>query len=223
MSPRAGTIDFCVCQDLATLTWMAQLAALELHPSLSLAKKLEQPTVIAFDLDPGPPASLLEACQVGLRVKALFEDFGLESFPKASGKGLQVYVPLNTKTSYDETKPFAQAIAKLFEAQTPKEVVARPFKKLRRGKVFLDWSQNHEKKTTVAAYSLRARERPIVVTPLRWAEVERAVKRKDASKLVLEAPAMVKRLAKEGDLFAPVLALKQKLPKLAALDAEATS
>jgi len=219
MSPRAGTIEFCMCGDLATLTWMAQLAALELHPSLSLARKLEQPTVIAFDLDPGPPAGLLDACRIGLRVRELFDDFGLESFPKASGKGLQVYVPLNSKTSYDETKPFAQAIAKLFEKQTPREVVSKPLKKLRRGKVFVDWSQNHEKKTTVAAYSLRAREQPIVVTPLRWEEVERAVKRKNADKLVLEFPAMVKRVEKEGDLFEPVLKLKQKLPKLEALGA----
>ena len=124
--PRAGEIDFCVCEDLPTLVWMAQLAALELHPSLSLAKKPERPTVLAFDLDPGPPADVVDCCRVALRLRELFGHFGLECFPKTSGsKGLQVYVPLNTTTSYDETKPFAHAIAQLLEKQTPDQVVSK--------------------------------------------------------------------------------------------------
>lgn len=216
---RAGEIDFCLCQDRATLTWLAQLAALELHPSLSKGRKMEQPTVIAFDLDPGEPAALLDACRVGLRVRDLFAEFGLESFPKTSGgKGLQVYVPLNTKVTYEQTSPFAKAVAQLLEKQTPDEVVSRMAKKLRRGKVLVDWSQNHQKKTTVAVYSMRARERPTASAPVEWAEVERAVKRNDADPLVLEGPELVKRVEKKGDLFEPVLKLKQRLPRLEKLD-----
>jgi bifunctional non-homologous end joining protein LigD len=212
---RAGEIDFCLCQDLATLTWLAQLAALELHPSLSLAKAIERPTVLAFDLDPGKPAALLECCRVALRVRELFGAFDIESFPKVSGgKGLQVYVPLNTSVTYDETSPFAKAVAQLLERETPKQVVSKMAKKQRRGKVFVDWSQNHQKKTTIAVYSLRARDRPTVSIPLRWKEVERAVKREDTDDLRFEIPAAIKRVDNEGDLFEPVLKLKQKLPKL---------
>jgi bifunctional non-homologous end joining protein LigD len=212
---RAGEIDFCLCENLATLTWMAQLAALELHPSLSKATRMEQPTVLAFDLDPGKPAALVECCQVAMRVRELFSAFGLESFPKVSGgKGLQVYVPLNTKVTYEQTSPFAKAVAQLLEKQTPKEVVFMMAKAQRRGKVFVDWSQNHQKKTTIAVYSLRAREEPTASMPLHWREVERAVKRGDADDLRFEIPAAIKRMEKEGDLFEPVLKLKQKLPAL---------
>jgi bifunctional non-homologous end joining protein LigD len=212
---RAGEIDFCLCENLATLTWMAQLAALELHPSLSKATRMEQPTVLAFDLDPGKPAALVECCQVALRVRGLFSAFGLESFPKVSGgKGLQVYVPLNTKVTYEQTSPFAKAVAQLLEKQTPKEVVSKMAKAQRRGKVFVDWSQNHQKKTTIAVYSLRAREEPTSSMPLHWREVERAVKRGHADDLRFEIPAAIKRVEKEGDLFEPVLKLKQRLPAL---------
>jgi bifunctional non-homologous end joining protein LigD len=212
---RAGEIDFCMCENLATLTWLAQLASLELHPSLSKATRIEQPTVLAFDLDPGPPAALVECCQVALRVRELFSGFGLESFPKVSGgKGLQVYVPLNTKVTYEETSPFAKAVAQLLEKETPKEVVSKMAKAQRRGKVFVDWSQNHQKKTTIAVYSLRARERPTASIPLHWSEVERAAKRGDAKRLRFEIPAAIKRVEKEGDLFEPVLKLRQKLPAL---------
>jgi bifunctional non-homologous end joining protein LigD len=212
---RAGEIDFCLCENLATLTWMAQLAALELHPSLSKATRMEQPTVLAFDLDPGKPAALVECCQVALRVRNLFKDFGLECFPKVSGgKGLQVYVPLNTKVTYEQTSPFAKAVAQLLESETPKEVVSKMAKASRRGKVFVDWSQNHQKKTTIAVYSLRAREYPTASIPLHWREVEGAVKRGDAHDLRFEIPAAIKRVEKEGDLFEPVLKLRQKLPAI---------
>jgi bifunctional non-homologous end joining protein LigD len=212
---RAGEIDFCLCENLATLTWMAQLAALELHPSLSKATRMEQPTVLAFDLDPGKPAALVECCQVALRVRELFSAFGLESLPKASGgKGLQVYVPLNTKVTYEQTSPFAKAVAQLLEKQTPRKVVSKMAKAQRRGKVFVDWSQNHQKKTTIAVYSLRAREEPTASMPLHWREVERAAKRGDADDLRFEIPAAIKRVEEEGDLFEPVLKMKQKLPAL---------
>jgi len=218
--PNSGGIDFCVCDSLATLTWMAQLAAIELHPSLSIGRKPDQPTVLAFDLDPGAPADVVDCCRVAMRVRDLFGHFDLECFPKTSGsKGLQVYVPLNTKTSYDETKPFARAMAQLLEKQTPSEVISRMGKAERKGKVFVDWSQNHRTKTTVAVYSLRAREQPTASTPITWEEAERAVKRDDPESLVFEAGDVVKRFEKQGDLFAPVLERKQRLPKFEKLAA----
>ena len=221
--PHAGVIDFCVCEDLPTLVWMAQLAAIELHPSLSLAKAPDRPTVLAFDLDPGPPADVVDCCRVALRLREIFEHFDVQSFPKTSGsKGLQVYAPLNdSSVSYEAegasdegTKPLARAIAQLLEKQTPDEVVSKMKKVERKGKVFVDWSQNHRRKTTIAVYSLRARERPTVSTPVTWEEVERAVKKDNAESLVFEAKDVLKRIEKHGDLFAPVLELKQKLPKL---------
>jgi bifunctional non-homologous end joining protein LigD len=211
-----GDIDYCVCDDLATLTWVSQLAALELHPSLSLAEDVERPTVLAFDLDPGPPAGILECCAVALRLRELFDGLGLESFPKTSGsKGLQVYVPLNGAVTYDETKPFARAVAQALESSEPKLVVSRMAKNLRKGKVFVDWSQNDQHKTTVAVYSLRARERPTASTPVEWKEVERASKREDPDALTFEAGDVLKRISRRGDLFAPVVELKQKLPDAA--------
>jgi len=214
--PHAGEIDFCVCEDLPTLVWMAQLAAIELHPSLSLAEEPDRPTVLAFDLDPGPPADILDCCRVGLRLRELFGHFKVECFPKTSGsKGLQVYVPLNNdEIGYEETKPFARAIAQLLEKQTPDLVVSKMKKVERKGKVFVDWSQNHRRKTTIAVYSLRARERPTVSTPVTWDEVERAVEKDDTSSLVFEAADVLKRVEQHGDLFAPVLELQQKIPEL---------
>jgi bifunctional non-homologous end joining protein LigD len=210
-----GQIDFCVCDGLPTLVWMAQLAAVELHPSLSKGRDIERPTILAFDLDPGPPADVVDCCRVALRLREMFDHFGLEAFPKTSGsKGLQVYVPLNVKTSYDVTKPFAKAIAQLLEKQTPDKIVSKMKKVDRRNKVFVDWSQNHARKTTVAVYSLRARERPTVSTPVSWEEVERAAESGEGSHLVFEAGQVLERIEEHGDLFAPVLELKQKLPKL---------
>jgi bifunctional non-homologous end joining protein LigD len=213
---HAGEIDFCVCDDLPTLIWMAQLAAIELHPSLSRAKQPERPTVLAFDLDPGAPANIVDCCRIALRLRELFAHFELECFPKTSGsKGLQLYVPLNLKTDYDQTKPFARAIAQLFERQSPDEVVSKMSKDIRKGKVFIDWSQNDQRKTTIAAYSLRAREQPTASTPVTWKEVERALKKEDPELLTFEAEDVLKRIERDGDHFAPVLELKQRLPKFA--------
>jgi bifunctional non-homologous end joining protein LigD len=171
--------------------------------------------MMVFDLDPGPPANIVQCCQVGMWLREIFEHFGLQSFAKTSGsKGLQIYVPLNTLTKYDATKPFAHALAQLLENEHPDQVVSDMKKKIRTGKVFVDWSQNDEHKTTVAVYSLRARERPTVSTPVSWEEVERALKKKDASLLVFESPKVVARFEKMGDLFEPVLKLRQKLPTL---------
>lgn len=208
-------VEFCLADDLPTLMWAANLADLELHTSLSMAADILTPTVIAFDLDPGAPAALLECCRVGLWVRDVFSQFGLAAYPKTSGsKGLQVYVPLNTPVSYDQTKPFARAVAELLEKQHPKQVVSNMRKDLRTGKVFIDWSQNDDHKTTVCVYSLRARERPTVSTPLEWREVEAAVERNDASMLTFEADQVVARCERTGDLFAPVLTEKQALPRL---------
>jgi bifunctional non-homologous end joining protein LigD len=214
--PNAGKIDFCVCDGRPTLIWMAQLAAIELHPSLSVGRAPTRPTVLAFDLDPGAPADVVDCCKVALRLREMFGHFGVESFPKTSGsKGMQVYVPLNTKkVNYDTTKPFAKAIAQLLEKQTPDKVVSKMKKVEREGKVFVDWSQNHRSKTTIAVYSLRARERPTASTPLMWDEVEAAADSGDGSALVFEADAVLDRVERLGDLFAPVLELQQELPDL---------
>lgn len=214
------TVNYILCDDLGTLVWLANLAALELHPSLALAKDIECPTEMVFDLDPGPPANIVQCCQVGLWLRDIFEHFGLKSFPKTSGsKGLQIYVPLNTvplntPTTYEKTKLFAHALAQLLEHEHPKEVLSEMSRAARAGKVFVDWSQNDEHKTTVAVYSLRAREHPTVSTPVSWEEVERTLKKKDAKLLVFEAKQTVERFEKLGDLFEPVLELKQQLPDL---------
>ncbi len=209
-----GVLDFIVCDERPTLVWLAQLAALELHPSLSLADDPDAPTVLAFDLDPGEPATIVECARVGLTVRDLFADLGLESFPKTSGsKGLQVYVPLNTKVSYEETKPYARAVAQALERSEPERVVSKQKKELRKGKVLVDWSQNDRAKTTVAVYSLRCRALPWVSTPLRWEEVEELAEKADPEAVRFEAADVLERVEKHGDLFAPVLELEQKLPE----------
>ncbi len=211
-----GKIDFCVCDSLPTLVWMAQLAAIELHPSLSRSRAPKRPTVLAFDLDPGPPADVVDCSRVALRLREALTQLQLESFVKTSGsKGMQLYVPLNTKTSYEETRPFAQALAQLIAKQGPESVLAKMGKKTdRSGKVLIDWYQNNERKTTISVYSLRARERPTVSTPVRWEEVEAAADSGDGSSLVFEAGDVLERIEQHGDLFAPVLALEQELPQL---------
>jgi bifunctional non-homologous end joining protein LigD len=210
---REGVLDFVVCDQPATLIWLAQLAALELHPSLSLRTDPEQPTVLAFDLDPGEPASVIDCCRVALTVRELFARFDLECFPKTSGsKGLQVYLPLNGDVTYEVTKPFAHTVAQAMERDDPKRITSRMKRDLRRGKVFVDWSQNDRAKTTVAVYSLRARERPTVSTPLTWDEVADAADDGEPESLRFETSQVLDRIERQGDLFAPVLELRQELP-----------
>ena len=211
-------VNYILSNDLATLIWVANLAAIELHPSLSLAEDIVCPRNMVFDLDPGPPANMVQCCQVAVWLRAIFEHFKLQSFPKTSGsKGLQIYVPLNTQTSYDETKPFAHSLARLLEDEHRDLVVSDMKKAIRTNKVFVDWSQNDEHKTTISVYSLRARERPTVSTPVTWEEVERTIKKADAGRLVFESHQVLERIEKDGDLFAPLLNLKQGLPKLPGL------
>ena len=210
------TLEYILVDDLPTLVWLANLASLELHPSLSRAENLNCPTMMVFDLDPGPPANVVQCAQVALWLRELFEQFGLQSFPKTSGsKGLQIYVPLNTPVTYDGTKGFAHAVARLLAERHTELVVSEMKKEVRGGKVFIDWSQNDEHKTTVSVYSLRARERPTVSTPVTWEEVEEASRKKKTEKLVFEAGQTLERCEAMGDLFAPLLTLEQKLPKLA--------
>ena len=211
-------MDYCLVEDVATLVWAANLADIELHTSLSLGSKIDQPTMIVFDLDPGPPANILQCCQVGLWVKEVFDRLGLQSFPKTSGsKGLQVYIPLNTPITYERTKPFAHELARLLERAVPELIVSDMKKALRVGKILVDWSQNDQYKTTVCVYSLRAKERPTVSTPVSWDEVEKCLKKKDASALVFDSNQVLERVEKLGDVYEPVLQLKQKLPKLESL------
>ncbi|HEX7168782.1 MAG TPA: non-homologous end-joining DNA ligase [Acidimicrobiales bacterium] len=209
------TINFTIIDSPATLVWTANLAALELHPSLSCGEALEQPTMVVFDLDPGAPATIQQCCEVACHLRELFEHFDLHAFPKTSGsKGLQVYVPLNTPVTYEEpggTKPFALAVAQLLEKKLPSLVVSNMAKDLRVGKILVDWSQNDEHKTTSAVYSLRARERPTVSTPVTWEEVEAGVD--DPESLRFEAPDVLRRVQELGDLFEPTVTLRQELPR----------
>jgi bifunctional non-homologous end joining protein LigD len=202
-----------VCEDLPTLVWLGNLADLELHTSLSLAPAPERPTVMVFDLDPGAPAGLVECCEVAQVLHGLFSGVGLQSFAKTSGsKGIQVYVPLNVRLTYAQTKPLARRIAELLEQRMPDRVVSRMTKRLRAGKVLVDWSQNDAHKTTVTVYSVRARERPTVSTPVTWEEVAGCREAQDPERLSFDTEQVLARAAEQGDLFAPVLSLKQKLP-----------
>ncbi len=210
-----GTIDYCLAEDLPTLIWAANLADIELHTSLSRAQRMDRPTAIVFDLDPGAPAALKECCRVALWIREIFDSFGLETFVKTSGsKGLQVYAPLNGTVGYEQTKPFARAVAELLEKRHPRQVVSRMAKELRPGRVLVDWSQNDEHKTTVCVYSLRARKRPTISTPLAWEEVEQAMRTRREPSLSAEPRELLARVERDGDLFEGLLTLRQELPDL---------
>jgi bifunctional non-homologous end joining protein LigD len=212
-----ANINFCVVDDLATLVWLAQLADLELHTSMAHAADPQHPTMMVFDLDPGPETDIVDCSRVACWLREIFDHFDLESFPKTSGsKGLQIYVPLNTPgIGYTPgTKTFSRACAELLEKQHPELVVSNMAKDLRTGKVLVDWSQNDEHKTTVCAYSLRAKERPTVSTPVTWDEVEDALAAEDADMLVFDSADVLERVEEHGDLFEPVVRLQQELPQL---------
>jgi bifunctional non-homologous end joining protein LigD len=214
VTSEAHQIDYCLVNDLASLVWIANLADIELHPMLGKKQNVDCPTQLLFDLDPGAPANAVDCAQVALWLKEIFDKLKLVSFIKSSGsKGLQLHVPLNTPTSYDVTKPLAKAIAMALTQAHPDRVVYDMKKSLREGKVLIDWSQNDRSKTTVLAYSLRAKPHPFVATPLQWSEVKAALKKGDPASLFFEAGEVLKRVKKWGDLFADVLTLKQKLPK----------
>jgi bifunctional non-homologous end joining protein LigD len=214
-SDRHGFIDYCMIDSAEGLAWIANLASLELHTLLCRSDDPERPTMMVFDLDPGPPADMLDCLRLALKIRDLFAHLKLQIFPKTSGgKGLHIYVPLNTPITFDETKSFAKGIALLLERDAPDKVISSMSRAAREGKVFVDWSQNDSHKTTVCPYSLRARPEPTVSTPISWDEVEWVLKNKKSNKLVFRAPEVRKRVNKTGDLFSMVLTLKQRLPAL---------
>jgi bifunctional non-homologous end joining protein LigD len=212
--PRRGggpDIRYILVNDRRTLVWLANLATLELHPFLHRAPEIDCPTQVVFDLDPGEGADILACAEIALHLREALQAMELESFAKVSGsKGIQVYVPLNTPVSYAQTQPFAKALAQLLEQQHPARVVSEMPKHLRAGKVFIDWSQNSDFKTTVGVYSLRAkRHHPFVSMPVRWQELETA---NEISDLTFTPEQALARIDEVGDLFQPVLELQQRLP-----------
>jgi bifunctional non-homologous end joining protein LigD len=206
-------IHYCLANDLPSIVWAANLGDLELHTFLAKADAVDRPTMMVFDLDPGAPADIINCAQVGLWLKEKLDALKLKNFPKTSGsKGLQIYVPLNTPVTYDQTKTLSHQLAEQLEREHPELILSKMAKDLRKGKVFVDWSQNDRHKTTVCAYSLRAKERPTVSTPVDWDEVKSALKKKDPKRLTFLSDEVLKRVEKDADLFAPLLKLKQKLP-----------
>ena len=211
----AGAIHYLLINNVQSLAWCANLAGLEIHPFLHKASHLDQPTSVIFDFDPGEGSDILTCGEAAFAVKGILDELGLEGFPKVSGsKGLQLHVPLNTKVTYASTAAFAKATAQLLEQRRPELILSAMAKAQRRGKVFIDWSQNSQSKTTAAVYSMRAkREEPFISMPVTWAELKQAMKAKDREALSFTPDEAIKRLRKVGDLYAPVLTLKQKLPK----------
>lgn len=210
---RGETMNYCLANNLASLVWMANLADLELHTSLARKSALNRPTAMVFDLDPGEGANAIQCAQVALWLKAKLSSWGLEAFPKTSGsKGIQVYVPLNSAVTFERTKAASHELANTLAAEHPDAVVTKMLKTLRKNKVLIDWSQNDSYKTTVSVYSLRATPHPQVSTPLTWTELERRFKRGEADAFRFSPQDVLARVKKSGDLFAPVLTLKQKLP-----------
>ena len=208
-------VDYCRIDNQAALVWAANLANLELHTTLARARDISRPTALVFDLDPGAPADVVTCGTVALEIRALLADVGLESIVKTSGsKGLQLYAPLNTKVTFAETSRFAHTVALALEERHPDLVLSQMKKELRGGKVFIDWSQNGEHKTTVCVYSLRARPRPTVSTPVTWDEITAAVDKDDPALLTFECSEVVTRVEERGDLWEPARKLRQRLPSL---------
>lgn len=193
------TIDFAVVEDLPTLVYYANLAALELHvPQWRVDDegRALPPDTLVFDLDPGPPATIVECCAVALMLREVLAAEGLTARPKTSGsKGMQLYAAWDCR---EEPSAYARRLAQLLAKEHPDQVVSVMTKKLRTGKVFIDWSQNNPAKTTVAPYSLRARARPTVSTPLLWEEVEGC---EDPDDLVFTSSEVLARVNEHGDLF----------------------
>jgi bifunctional non-homologous end joining protein LigD len=212
---HSKTISFCLLEEQAALVWTANLAAIELHPSLARGDRLDQPTSVVFDLDPGPGADVVTCGRVALLLRETLDALGLVSLVKTSGsKGLQLYVPLNSGSSYEQTRPFSLALAQVLEKAHPDLVVTTQDKSVRPNRVLIDWSQNTEFKTTVSVYALRARPQPTVSTPVTWDEVEAAVRAGDGGRLVFETAEVLERVAEHGDLMAPLLRVEQSLPEL---------
>jgi bifunctional non-homologous end joining protein LigD len=207
---RGGPIAYCVVDEQAALVWAANLAALELHAPMALAADLDSPRAVVFDLDPGAPAAIRECAEVALSIRTLLEQVNLEAWPKTSGsKGLQVYVPVNGPLTHEHASSFAKAVGQVLEKQDPARVLTSMAKVERKNKIFVDWSQNNRHKTTIAPYSLRAREQPTVSTPVSWDEVVAAAAGR--AELRFEASDVLARVERDGDLFAPMLTVRQTL------------
>ena len=208
---RGGAIEYCHLADRASLVWAANLAALELHAPMARCGDIETPTMVVFDLDPGAPADICDCAEVALWIRDVLEGLGLECFPKTSGsKGLQLYLPSNVPgLTHEHASAFALAVAQAMEKHHGDRVLSNMTKALRVGKVFIDWSQNSRHKTTVSVYSLRARPRPTVSTPVTWDEVDACA---GGAPLSFEAPEVLERFEEMGDLFADAATLEQEIP-----------
>lgn len=207
---RLGDVDYLRIDEPAGLVWAANSAAIEIHPGLARAGSLDEPSFVVLDLDPGEGSDILTCCRVARILKAYLDKVGLEAWPKTSGsKGLQLYVPLNNGTTYDRTRPFAETLAHVAESEHPDLITSAIEKATRRKKVLIDWAQNASSRTTVAVYSVRARDVPSVSTPVTWDEVASAESKQD---LTFDTDAALDRLQRLGDLMAPVLTIQQGLP-----------
>jgi bifunctional non-homologous end joining protein LigD len=212
---KMGDVSYCLIEEPAALVWTANLAAIELHPTLAAVPHLDQPSFVVFDLDPGEPAGILQCARVALLVRDILGQLALECWPKTSGsKGLQLYAPLNNGSTYAESEPFAKAVAKLLERRHADLVVSQQQKSARKGKVLIDWSQNSPSRTTVCAYSMRARPTPTVSTPVTWGEIERSLAEEDEGALTFRWERVLDRVERLGDLMAEVLERRQELPDL---------
>ncbi len=212
---RRGEVHYCRLDEPAALVWTANLAALEVHTPMALAEDLDNPRACVFDLDPGPGTGIQQCAQLALEIREVLEAVDLQCVAKTSGsKGMQVYVPLNAtgadSHTHDHCADFARAVGSMLETRHPGGVTTQMAKVERPGRVFVDWSQNAHHKTTVCVYSLRARSRPTVSTPLLWDEVQAGAE--GAEDLVFEAEAVFRRIEVHGDLFSPVIELSQHLP-----------
>ena len=206
-------VDVCVVNDAPSLVWLAQQGVIELHPYLARVDAFDRPTAIVLDLDPGPPAGLRECARLALALREDLQRHALRASAKLSGAaGLHLFVPLNTAVTYAETKAFARALAARAAAQEPALAIAGVSRAARRGRVFIDWAQNDQRKQTVAPYSLRATRRPAVSLPLQWHEIERIAERDGEAAVAMAPRDALARIAAMGDLFADVARLRQRLP-----------
>ena len=211
---RRGGIEYCCITETAAMVWAANMAAIEIHAPMALARDLDNPRTVVFDFDPGAPATVVDCCEIAIAAREVLDAVGLDGWCKTSGsKGLQLYVPVNADgLTHEGAADFALAVGQVLERQLPKRVTTVMAKAERPGKVFVDWSQNAHHKTTIAPYSLRARHDPTVSTPVGWDEVEACAA--GEVELRFTSDEVLERVDAIGDLFAPVLTLTQSLPAL---------
>ncbi len=212
-----GGTNYCLLNDLPTLIWAANLASIELHTTLATIVDMNSPNMLVLDLDPGDGVGIDACLEVAILARASLSRMRLEALAKTSGqKGLHLYLPLNSGVSFETGREFARKLAEDLELTRPDLITSKMPKKYRAGKVYIDWHQNVDFKTTVTVYSLRANNRPTVSTPVTWAEIEHAHRSPGRARelLTFETPDVIRRIGKYGDLFSPVLTLVQKLPEM---------